>query len=70
MNSTFEEFLAAVKARRDEDNYSWTDEQLLNQKEYLINCWKTNLGVYKTLEFMWFTTEEAKENFKNILRDE
>ena len=54
MYSDFEEYLEAVKQRRDEDNYDYTDEDLEKYKYYFEDCWKSNLSVYKSLEFLWF----------------
>ena len=54
MHSDFEEYLEAVKQRRDEDNYGYTDEDLEKYKYYFEDCWKSNLSVYKSLEFLWF----------------
>ena len=53
MNS-FEEYLEAVKQRRDEDGYDYTNEDLEKYKYYFEDCWKSNLSVYKSLEFLWF----------------
>ena len=53
MNS-FEEYLEAVKQRRDEDNYGYTDEDLEKYKYYFEDCCKSNLSIYKSLEFLWF----------------
>lgn len=54
MMNNFEEYLEAVKQRRDEDNYGYTDEDLEKYKYYFEDCWKSNLSVYKSLEFLWF----------------
>ena len=54
MYSNFEEYFLAVKNRRDEDNYDYTDEDLEKYKYYFEDCWKSNLSVYKSLEFLWF----------------
>ena len=54
MCNSFEEYLEAVKQRRDEDNYGYTDEDLEKYKYYFEDCWKSNLSVYKSLEFLWF----------------
>lgn len=54
MCDTFEEYLKAVKQRRDEDSYGYTDEDLEKYKYYFEDCWKSNLSVYKSLEFLWF----------------
>lgn len=60
MNS-FEEYFLAVKTKRTEDSYRYTDEELEEYKHYFKDCWKRELSVYKSLEFLWFETEENKE---------
>lgn len=60
MNKSFEEYLAAVKALRDEYQYSYTDKDLEKHQDYIQDCFKTNLSVYKCLEFMYF--EVLKDN--------
>lgn len=59
-NKTFEDYLAAVKAFRDENQYSYTDKDLEKYQDYIHDCFKTNLSVYKCLEFMYF--EVLKDN--------
>ena len=54
MYSDFEEYLEAVKQRRDEDGYDYTDADLEKYKYYFIDCYKSNLSIYKSLEFLWF----------------
>ena len=54
MYSDFEEYLEAVKQRRDEDGYDYTDADLEKYRYYFEDCWKSNLSVYKSLEFLWF----------------
>ena len=54
MINNFEEYFLAVKNRRTEDNYGYTDEDLEKYKYYFEDCWKSNLSVYKSLEFLWF----------------
>jgi hypothetical protein len=66
MKETFEDYLQRLKDRRTEDDYKYTDEDFIQYEEYIKDCWKTNLSVYKCLEFMWFETEEAKDNFKKL----
>jgi len=69
MNS-FEDYLKAVRQRRDEDGYGYSDEDIEKYNYYFKDCWKNNLSVYKSLEFLWFETEEAKQNFKEIFRND
>jgi hypothetical protein len=63
---TFESYLQRLKDRRTEDDYKYTDEHFIQYEEYIKGCWKTNLSVYKCLEFMWFETEEGKNNLKEL----
>ena len=54
---TFESYLQRLKDRRTEDDYKYTDEDFEKYKDYIRDCWLTNLSVYKCLEFMYFETE-------------
>ena len=54
MHSDFEEYLEAVKQRRDEDGYGYTDADLEKYKYYFEDCWKRDISIYKSLEFLWF----------------
>lgn len=56
MDETFESYLIRLKQRRTEDGYRYTDEDFETYKAYIEDCWKTNLSVYKCLEFMYFET--------------
>lgn len=51
---TFENYLIRLKQRRTEDSYEYTDEDFEKHIDYIQNCYKTDLSVYKCLEFMWF----------------
>jgi hypothetical protein len=66
MEQTFENYLQRLKDRRTEDDYKYTDKDFIQYEEYIKGCWKTNLSVYKCLEFMWFETEEGKNNLKEL----
>lgn len=66
MKETFEDYLQRLKDRRTEDDYRYTDEDFEKYKDYIKDCYKTNLSVYKCLEFMWFQTEEADTDFKEL----
>jgi hypothetical protein len=57
MKETFEEYLKRLKERRTEDNYKYTDEYFEKHNNYIKNCYKTRLSVYKCLEFMYFENE-------------
>jgi len=50
---TFESYLQRLKDRRTEDSYKYTDEDFEKYKEYVKHCYKTNLSVYKCLEFFY-----------------
>ena len=63
---TFEMYLQKLKDRRTADDYKYSDEDFEKYNDYINNCFKTNLSVYKCLEFMWFNTEEAEDNFKKL----
>ena len=53
---TIESYLTRLKERRTEDDYMYTDEDFEKYKPYIINCWRADLSVYKSLEFMCFET--------------
>ena len=57
MKETFKDYLESLKERRTEDDYNYTDEEFEKYKDYIWDCWLTNLSVYKCLEFMYFQTE-------------
>jgi len=70
MKETFEQYLQRLKDRRTEDDYKYTDEDFEKYKDYIRNCYQTDLSVYKCLEFMWFETEEGKNVFKKFNKEE
>lgn len=49
----FDLYLEALKVRRTEDNYNYTDDDFEQYNEYIRKCFKNGLSVYKCLEFMW-----------------
>jgi hypothetical protein len=57
MKETFESYMQRLKDRRTEDDYKYTDEDFEQYKQYIRDCWLTNLSVYKCLEFMYFETQ-------------
>ena len=59
MKETFGEYLQRLKKRRTEDDYKYTDEDFEKYKDYIENCYQTDLSVYKCLEFMWFREQET-----------
>ena len=66
MRETFEDYLQRLKDRRTEDDYKYTDEDFIKYEEYIRDCCKNGMSVYKCLEFMWFETEEGKNVFKKF----
>jgi hypothetical protein len=54
MKETFEDYLKAVKQRRDEDGYPYSDEDIEKHSSYFKDCWKQNLSCYKALEWLYF----------------
>ena len=56
MEEQFEDYLKRLKDRRTEYGYKYTDEDFEKYIEYIKDCFKTNLSVYKCLEFMYFET--------------
>jgi hypothetical protein len=66
MKQTFEQYLQRLKDRRTEDDYKYTDEDFEEYRDYIVGCWQNNLSVYKCLELMWFTTEEAENTLREL----
>jgi len=54
MYRKFEDYFSAVRNRRTDDNYPYTDENLEKHKGYFKDCWKINLSPYKALEWLSF----------------
>lgn len=50
----FDDYLVRLKQRRTEDGYRYTDEDFEKYNDYIMDCWRVNLSVYKCLEFMYF----------------
>jgi len=68
-NETFDEYLIRLKDRRTEDNYNYyTDEELELYNEYIMDCWRCGMSVYKCLEFMYFAEKEIK--VEDVFNDE
>ena len=55
---TFEDYLQRLKDRRTEDIYPYTDYDLEKYRDYIFDCYTTNLSVYKCLEWMYFVEKE------------
>lgn len=49
MKETFKDYLQRLKDRRTEDNYKYTDEDFEKYKDYILDCYRTNLSVYNVL---------------------
>jgi hypothetical protein len=60
MKETFEDYLQRLKDRRTEDDYKYTDEDFIKYEEYIRDCCKNGMSVYKCLEFMYFAEKEIK----------
>jgi hypothetical protein len=58
MKETFEDYLQRLKDRRTEDDYKYTDEDFEKHKQYISDCYKSGMSVYKCLEFMYFAEKE------------
>jgi hypothetical protein len=54
MEEEFENYLKRLKDRRTEDGYKYTNEDFETYIDYIRGCYRTNLSVYKCLEFMFF----------------
>jgi len=57
---TLEKYIDRLKQRRTEDEYKYTDDDFEKHKEYIADCWETNLSVYKCLEFMYFENKKQE----------
>lgn len=64
----YENYLKRLKDRRTEDNYKYSDEDFEKYDEYIKDCWKGNMSVYKCLEFMYFAEKEIK--VEDVFNDE
>ena len=53
---TLESYIERLKQRRTEDEYKYSDADFVKYADYITDCWKTNLSVYKCLEWMYFAT--------------
>jgi hypothetical protein len=65
MKETFEDYLQRLKDRRTEDDYKYTDEDFELYKDYIENCYKADLSVYKCLEFMYFAKQDMDDQLFN-----
>lgn len=51
-------YLEALKQRRNDDNYNYTDDDFIKYESYIRRCFENNLSPYKCLEFMYYETLE------------
>lgn len=65
---TFEQYLQRLKDRRTEDDYKYTDEDFTKYEDYIRDCCKSGMSVYKCLEFMYFAEKEIK--LEDVFNDE
>ena len=68
MKETFEDYLQRLKDRRTEDDYKYTDEDFIQYEEYIRDCCKSGMSVYKCLEFMYFAEKEI--SLEDVFNDE
>jgi flavodoxin len=62
---TLEQYLQRLKDRRTEDDYKYTDEDFEKYKQYISNCYKSGMSVYKCLEFMYFAEKDIDDQLFN-----
>lgn len=62
---TFEDYLQRLKDRRTEDDYKYTDEDFIKYEEYIRDCCKNGMSVYKCLEFMYFAEKDMDDQLFN-----
>ena len=62
---TFEDYLQRLKDRRTEDDYKYTDEDFEKYKEYISDCCKSGMSVYKCLELMYFAEKDMDDQLFN-----
>jgi len=62
---TLEQYLQRIKDRRTEDDYKYTDEDFEKYKQYISDCCKSGMSVYKCLEFMYFAEKDMDDQLFN-----
>jgi hypothetical protein len=62
---TLEQYLQRLKDRRTEDDYKYTDEDFEKYKQYISDCCKSGMSVYKCLEFMYFAERDMDDQLFN-----
>ncbi len=65
MKETFEDYLQRLKDRRTEDGYKYTDEDFEKYKDYISDCCKSGMSVYKCLELMYFAEKDIDDHLFN-----
>ena len=65
MKETFEDYLQKLKDRRTEDDYKYTDEDFEKNKDYISDCCKSGMSVYKCLELMYFAEKDMDDQLFN-----
>lgn len=65
MRETFEDYLQRLKDRRTEDDYKYTDEDFEKYKDYISDCCKNGMSVYKCLELMYFAEKGTDDQLFN-----
>jgi hypothetical protein len=65
MKETFEQYLQRLKDRRTEDDYKYTDEDFEKHKDYISDCCKNGMSVYKCLELMYFAEKDMDDQLFN-----
>jgi hypothetical protein len=71
VQETLEQYLQRLKDRRTEDDYKYTDEDFEKYKQYISDCCKSGMSVYKCLEFMYFAEKDMDDQlFNRVLKQE
>jgi hypothetical protein len=65
MKETFEDYLQRLKDRRTEDDYKYTDEDFEKYKDYISDCCKNGMSVYKCLELVYFAEKDMDDQLFN-----
>jgi uncharacterized protein YecE (DUF72 family) len=65
VQETLEQYLQRLKDRRTEDDYKYTDEDFEKYKQYISDCYKSGMSVYKCLEFMYFAEKDIDDQLFN-----
>jgi hypothetical protein len=63
----FDNYIFRLKARRNEDNYTYTDDDFIKYESYIRRCFENNLSSYKCLEFMYYETLENETPVQRMM---